>query len=298
MTQSRRRVPATGLRLACVLLTSSFPLHALAEWTVSTQARYRHDDNIGNAESSYDIVGDSIFGASFSLQNFVPLSAGYSLSVGADVGTELYGEHHGLSDTSVGLSLGLRKKWGLGAYAPWVRLGLAATRLNYDYGYRDGWLYRTGLSAGKRLGERWNIWAEYAYERRTASSQPELVPGISGDAYSQVNRNLLANAEFSWNEHTFLTVGALARNGDVVSTTEINVKLFAVSAGLAADPAFGDEAYAYKIGARSYGLTLGLGFAATRHALIGVGLQRLYTRGDGDNDYAKTILAVTWDYGF
>lgn len=281
-----------------MLLASSFPLHAFADWTFSTQARYRHDDNIGNAESSYDVVGDSIFGATGSLQNFLPLSDGYSLSVGADLGTERYDEHHGLSDTSLGATLSLRKKWGLGAYAPWVRLGLAATRLNYDYDYRNGWLYRTGLSAGKRLNERWNIWAEYAYERRTATSQPELVPGISGDAYSQVNRNLVANAEFSWNERTFLTVSALARNGDVVSTTEINFKLFAVSGGLAADPAFGDEAYAYKIGARSYGLTLGLGFAATRHSLIGVGVQRLYTRGDGDNSYAKTVLAVTWDTGF
>ncbi len=298
MTQSRRRIPAGGCRLACVLLASSIPLHAFAEWTVSTQARYRHDDNIGNAQSSPDVVGDSIFDATVSLLNFMPLSDGYSLSAGAALGDERYGEHHGLSDASLGATLALRKKWGLGAHAAWMRLGFAATRLNYDYDYRNGWLYRTGLSAGKRVGERWNFWAEYAYERRTAASQPAEVPGISGDAYSQVNRNLLADAEFSWNERTLLSIGALLRNGDVVSTTQANYKLFSAPEGLAADPAFGDEAYAYKIGARSYGLTLGLAFAATHHALLGAQLQRLYTRGDGDNNYAKTVLAVTWDYAF
>jgi hypothetical protein len=74
--------------------------------------------------------------------------------------------------------------------------------------------------------------------------------------------------------------------------------LFAASEALAADPAYGDGDYAYKIRARTFGLTLGLGFAATRHTLLGVGLQRLYTHGDGDNSYAKTVLALTWDAGF
>ncbi len=65
--------------------------------------------------------------------------------------------------------LSLKKKWGLGALAFWSRAGISVGRADYDDGYRDATLYCASLEVGKRLDERWNLWAKFSFDRRRAA---------------------------------------------------------------------------------------------------------------------------------
>jgi hypothetical protein len=104
--------------------------------------------------------------------------------------------------------------------------------------------------------------------------------------------------EYSLMENAYLSMGLLARHGDVVSTSTPNETVFYASSALAEDPAFGPNAYAYKLTGTTYGYRVGLSFSPTVHSLLGCGFKRFETHADGGNEYAKSIVEVTWNYQY
>ena len=298
---SPRRIPLSAATLTAVLsatLLACLPDLARSDWTLGTDALLRHDNNVGNAGNYDDIVGDTIVAARLSIFQLFPVGEDYSLSVGGELSGESYDRLKGLNNASLGGALAVKRKWGLGAYVPWARIGVSLARTDYNDDNRNATVYRTTLSAGERLDDRWNLWGEYAYERRAASSQPEVVPGISGDAYSQTSQKLTGNAEYALNERTFLAFGVLLRYGDVVSTAEPSLGIFTVSRAVAADPAFGPDDYAYKLTGTTLGFKVGINYSPTPHNLVGFGFERLDTHADGGNSYTKSIPEISWDYRF
>jgi hypothetical protein len=294
-----RASAATLGAYAALVVLGGVPLAAHGDWTLGAAAGVRHDDNVGNAQFSPDIVADTLIDAQLSIARLFPLDDGYTVTVGGDLGGESYHKLTGLNNVSLDAALALKKKWGLGALAPWARAAVSVARLSYDDSYRNAWDYRATLAAGRRLDERWNFWADYTYENRVASPQEEEVPGLSGDAYSQVSHSLGINLEYSLMESTYLAVGLLARQGDVVSTTlQPNATVYYVSTALADDPAFGPDAYAYKLTGTTYGYRVGLSYSPTVHSLLGCGFKRFETHADGGNEYANSIVEVTWDYRY
>jgi hypothetical protein len=296
MTSAWRTASALSA-LAAIAAIAPLPA-ARADWTLGTEAAVRHDDNVGNARLASDIVADTTIDARISLYRIVALDEGYSVTLGGDLGGEVYEHLSGLNNASLEAVFSLKKKWGLGAYVPWVRGGLSAGRLSYADSYRNAWIYRATLAAGRRIDDRWNLWAEYEYEDQAATPQPEEVPGLSGDAYSQRSHNLSANLEYSLTASTYLSAGVLARHGDVVSTSAPNYMIYAASLALAEDPAFGPDAYAYRVTGTTYGFRAGIHFSPTPHSLLGCEFERFETHADGGNNYSKSIPAITWDYAF
>ena len=293
-----RRKPWTLPAVACAALIGALAPTAHADWNLAVDARWRHDDNVGNAESPGDRLGDSITSARLGAFRFVPLSDGYSVNVGVDLSGEYYDRLHGLDNAGVEGAVALKKKWGLGPYAPWARIGASVTHTDYADSYRNASIYRATAAAGRRLDERWNLSADYEFERRSASTQPEEVPGISGDAYSQASHRLGLTAQFATSEHTHLTAGVFVRRGDVISTSEASLKVFYASRALAEDPAFGPEAYAYRLLATTVGFKVGVAYAPWTHQSIGFDFLRLDSHAGGGNDYTKSIPEITWVYSF
>jgi hypothetical protein len=297
MVRGRNTAAISRALLFAVSLTC-IPHSAFGDWITTVQAQERYDDNVGDAQSSDDIVSDFIVSADASVSQLFPLGDHYAVTVAGDLGGESYHRLDGLSNGYVGGAVALRRRWGLGAFAPWARLGMQATRSDYRDGYRNGWLTRASLAVGQRFDDRWNIHAEYAWERRTAATQPQEVAGISGDAFSQGSNNLSASVEYTWLENTYLTFGAVGRHGDVVSTTLDHYDLLSASRAIAPDPAFGSIAYAYKLTATTWGVNAGIRFAPMTHGMLGLEFQRLDAHADGGNYYLKSVLALTWNYGF
>jgi hypothetical protein len=285
--------------LTALVILAAAPTAAHADWSLSAAAGVNHDNNVGNAQAASDIVQDYALNAHLSLYQLVPLSGDWSLAVGADLTGEAYDQLDGLNNASIEGAVSLKKKWGLGALAPWVRAQISLGRAAYQDGYRDATLYSASLQFGKRIDERWNLSAQYSFERRAATPGPEVVPGHSADAFSLSGNNVGATVEFSLSERISLTAGALWRHGDVTSTSLIPWDyLFVVSTALAPDPTFGPDAYAYRLTGTTYGVKLGAEFFVTAHSTIGCGFERLETRAEGGNNYLKSVPEITWNYRF
>jgi hypothetical protein len=289
---------ANSAASAFFVLLAALPCTARSDWTPVAEASVRHDDNVGNAQSYSDIVADTTIGARLSIFQLFPMADGYSVTIGGGLSGESFHSLTGLNNASLDGVMALKKKWGVGAFAPWARLGISVARTDYDDSYRNAWIYRATLASGRRIDERWNLWAEYAFERRAASPQMEEVPGLSGDAYSQDGQSVGAHLEYSLNGSVFLVLGLSARHGDVVSTTEASYAIFAAARALAPDPAFGPEAYAYRLTGTTYGFHVGVNYSPTPHSVLGCGFERFDTHADGGITYTKSIPEITWNYSF
>ncbi len=271
---------------------------ARSDWILAASGVLNHDNNVGNAQNTASKFADSRAQAMASLLQQIPLGGGFSLSAGADLSGQIYDHVPGLNNASLQGLLSLRKKWGLGALAFWSRVGISVGRDDFDDGYRDATLYSASLEVGKRLDERWNLWAKYAFERRRAAPAESEIYGVSSDVFSQRGRSLLAGVEYSFSERMSLTLGSLLRHGDVISTTQPGAGIFTNSKAVAPDPTFGPGAYAYRLEGTTFGARLGMEYSLTTHNLIGIGFQRLDTHARGGNNYANSMPELTWNYQF
>src|ERR1700685_3278421 len=120
---------------AAFLVRGAVPLAAHGDWTLGAQAGVRHDDNVGNAQYSPDIVADTLYVARASIFRLFPLDDGYSMTVGGDLAGESYHRLTGLNNVSLDAAIALKKKWGLGALAPWARAAVSVARSSYDDSY-------------------------------------------------------------------------------------------------------------------------------------------------------------------
>ena len=86
----RGQVPAPALGAFAVLaLFGTMPYAAHGDWTLGGEAGFRHDNNVGNAQSSPDIVEDSVISARLPIFQLFPLDQGYSLTIAGDLSGEV-----------------------------------------------------------------------------------------------------------------------------------------------------------------------------------------------------------------
>jgi hypothetical protein len=290
-----RTLPA--LLVPVLLLGPAAP--ACAAWIFDADVGVVYEDNVTLAEMERDIKSDTALGTSISAGAWTVLGDLNTLSATADVSGNVYSRFSGLNSLALGGTVALRRKLGLGAEAPWVRMAGSAARLDYREDVRDGWRYRVGAGAGKRFGERWNVRADYVYERRMADHEIAIpFAGLPGDVFDQESHTFSLRGEFTYNEVLLIFATYALRLGDVASTTQRNPAIFAASTAVTPDPVFGPEAFAYKIDATVHILSFGLSFALGSHASLNVAYEHQIGLGHGGIDYRDNIVRASFLYSY
>jgi hypothetical protein len=288
-----------ALVLGLVVIEASGP--AQADWFGNAEARLLHDSNLTNGKFSDDIVSDSAFEISASAGNFIQLNNRDSLSIFGAFEAEDYKTYDGMDNLSLGINLVLKRKWALGLYAPWTSISASAARLEFKDDVRDGWLYQAQIGIGKRITERWDVWAEVALEKRTADENRVIDPGVSGSAFDQINRAFKVYGVYVFNEQSFMTLCYQIRSGDVVSTAReehSGSNFDSVMTAVTADPVFGPDAEAYRLHGTTQTFGARLNKSLPNNFLLGIEYQRHITHAKGNNNYYKIVPAITLTYSF
>ena len=280
------------------VLGACCPAAAMADWIADVEAGFLHDTNLNNAELKSDIRKDTALTASLSIGQFLQLTQSDSLTVTANVKGETYRHFSGMNNLVAGMTLSVRRKLAIGAAAPWVRVSASAARLDFQESVRDGWLYRAAIAAGKRFAQRWELQAEYSYEKRTGDHATRTVAALPGDVFDLTSHAVTLDARYSLSEKTLLFAAYTWREGDVVSTSAPNAKIFRASAALTRDPVFGPAARAYRLEAKSHTVSVGASQAISSHSAVNVSYQRQMTYAEGDNNYFKNIFAASYAHSF
>lgn len=273
-----------------------------AETFINVEAKLKHDNNLTSARYSQDIVGDSAVVLGASAGNYFQLDDYDSLRVQGELNAEAYNTYHGMNNISLGANLTLKRKWGLGLYEPWSAIALSAARLDYNNNVRDGWLYTAQIGAGKRITERWNLGVNLSLQKRTQDNELVITPGISGAPFNLTNHSIAFNADYAFNEYTFLTLDYQWQGGDVVASkitvSPLHASFDAVTTAETLDTAFGFVGEAYRLSGTKHLLGVGIHTEITPNCALGFEYQRSITYGAGGNNYYKSLPALTFFYSF
>jgi hypothetical protein len=292
----RKPVPAVMFVLSVLATGTSGP--ARAERISDFEGGVSYDNNLNNAKFRSDIHGDLAFSLGTSQGVFSQINDTDSVTLTGDLKGQSFHRFSGMSNLSLGATLGYRRKIGMGAMAPWLSASASAARLKFENEVRDGWQYAAVIRAGRRIDEHWDLNAEYRFEKRTGDNANPEVPGISGAVFDLRGHSLGLNAGYAWNDKTLLSMSYSYRDGDVVSTSRPNAGIFHVSSAIAEDPVFGEGAYAYRLRASTQLVSLRLSQAISGNASINLGLQRQFTYGDGGNPYYKNLVDLSYLHSF
>lgn len=284
----QRRLETSIWWLAAVIMLGAAGRADAGDLFYGVEAGLIYDNNVSRAPPGADVVGDSGLNANATLGAAYPIGAHDTLSLSANLRAAQFQRFHGLDVTAMGGTLSYRRKFGLGAYAPWAAVNGFLAAESYGNSVRDGQRSRLSLELGRRFGAQWDVSGGFTADRFDASKVQPALPQFSRDAFSIRGRSLFARAEYAWSERWLGYLGVSVRRGGVVSSNRPDPEILEYSSAVVADPAFGPGYVAYKLPGRTSGANFGASLALSRHASLNIGLTREITSSDGGFEYRST----------
>jgi len=293
MTYLHRRVADRRLLFAGAIVSAvAMPLRA--EWLVDVDAGVTYDDNLTRAQQSVDTRADFAFPIAVAARTPIALGGYDAVVFGADARAEAFARYHGLNNIAVGVSAEYRHKFDLGYAAPWLALTGSAAYYGYREDLRDGSRFSLRASAGKRFTEDFDASIGAFVDRRYASHDEPVVPGISGKPFDLRGHGAFATVGYACTEQLFLGATVSVRRGDVVSTTSRGFAIFAASTAIAEDKAFGDEIYAYRLRGTTLSASGTASWALSNHSSINLLYADERTRALNNLDYRSHAVSLRY----
>lgn len=279
------------LAIACLPLAHC----AQAAWVDDAALALRFDDNLSRGQLSRDIKGDTALVANVSKGTAYYAGGSDRLALSFKLSASAYRHYGGLDNVTAGLELAYGHKFGLGPYAPDLRLAAMATRLEYRDAQRDGWLYSGELALAKRLSPQLSMRLAYLYEQRTQDHVADrLRPSIPADVFNVAGQSLRIGGEYAFDGDYVVSAAYALRRGDVVSTTLRNRPVFLASDAISEDDVFGSRRFAYRMQAWTRSASVGVSRLFGDGASLTLGYEHHDSQAGGGVDYQSNLVSVTY----
>jgi hypothetical protein len=196
-----------------------------------------------------------------------------------------------MNSVALGGTASWGRKFGLGAFVPWTKVSASFAGEQYGESIRNGLRSNFMLRVGQRLSERLELSGGGSFERYRADDVVNVVPGLSGDAFSLLGRSVFARADYALNERWAGFAGVAARRGDVTASTRLNREIFEYSNAVTLDPAFGSDYIAYRLsGTTTWDFIAGASLALGDYSSANLAVARAITYASGGLEYQSTRI--------
>ncbi|MEO8566628.1 MAG: hypothetical protein ABI541_09625 [Betaproteobacteria bacterium] len=284
-----RRAPA-WVWLSMLLLCAAG--QARAEWFYDLRAGGLYDDNLTRAQKAADVRGDGAATLAATAGWFHAPSGSDGITLALEANSETYARFHGPSLVTIGGSAAYRHKFGLGRDVPWASITVSAAHDDYRGDIRDGGRLQARLEVGRRLTDNFDASFGIATDRRFASNDRPVVPGISGKAFDLRGLSVFARAAYDITDRLQVGGRAAVRRGDVESTTRQNLDIFLASDAIAADPTFGSDFYAYRLRGTTATANATLSWAISERSSLNLSYAVARTSAYDDLNYLSRIGTI------
>jgi hypothetical protein len=292
---ARRPRDAARARAAASVLLSMLLCaagQARAEWFYDVRPGGLYDDNLTRAQQAADVRGDGAATLAAAAGWFHAPSGGDGITLALEANSEAYARFHGLNLISIGGSAAYRHKFGLGRDVPWASISISAAHDDYRSDIRDGNRLEARLEVGSRLTDNFDASFGVATDRRFASNDRPVVPGISGKVFDLRGLSAFARAAYDITDRLQVGGRAAVRRGDVESTTRQNLDIFLASDAIAADPAFGSDFYAYRLRGTTATANATLSWALSERSSLNLSYAVARTTSYDDLNYLSRIGTI------
>lgn len=241
---------------SCLLALAPF---AHADDFASFESRLHRDNNVGNSRVKY-AVGDTSYSNSFNFGRVLATGEDpYLWTFAGKLSKDSYQRLEGLDRLEIAGNIDLKKKWGLGPYAPVFGANLSYGLQQYAQNDKDRRVQGLELRASKRLIDALNVTARIAAEIHHGNHNESVEENHSGAVYEGRNRSWQVAFDYTILNDKLITLSYGIRRGDLVVTTiSDSAAIYDVAKAIHPDPSFGLDRDAYRLDGEVK--TLGLGF--------------------------------------
>lgn len=290
--------PCTPAVLALITILAWRPGPAAAEEILRAEAGIVNHRNLSQATSRSDIVSDTALNLDLSAGRYHFFEDGNSIALNLDLRAAEYQRFHGMSNLALGASASFRTKFGVGSFAPWARASGSLMREAYRENIRDGWRSSFSLQVGRRLTESLDVSGGGSLERYDADHGLQVVPGVSGDAFSIRGHNLFMRTDYNLGERWAGYASVNLRRGEVVASTRLDPEIFEYSSAVTRDPAFGADYIAYRLFGKTWSFLAGMSWAVNPHASLNFDVTRAITYAADEIGYRNTQFNAIFAYRY
>ena len=264
-------------------------LHAVvaeAEWIIDAEGGLVYEDNLNRATRQADRKSDIALVPAGSIGYYFQLTDATSLLASADFKGSVYPHYDRLSNLAATVTLGVRHKFGLGAFAPWVRVFATGGALDYGDDVRDSAVVDFGFQVGKRLWDRFELQGGYVYESLDAGN------GV----FDGESHTVSLKGNIGLTDAIQLILGYAVRWGDLVVHR-------AATPGAALPPhsrivdTFDTPMLALRIDATTHLFSAAASYAFTPHAALTLGYQYQHSIGPVF-EYPNNVVRLSFGYSF
>lgn len=287
--------------LALVLL-AWFAGPVQAEWVESiaeAELGIAYDNNLNRSAFTEDEEEDHEFTGTVSVGRYYQVKDNTRFSITGDLGVRVLDQFTELNSASIGTTVTLHHKYGVGTDVPWVQGFASLSYLDVKDHARDSTIFDIGLRAGKRFMPRLDGQVEYFYRTRDGENGPVVDPSIDTDVFDQDFHKVSANLNFLATNRLLLSTGYSYRDGEFDSAcTPGNVgTVFALEdvKAIAFDDVFGG--CVYRLDGTLWTFSLGASYALGRETA----LLFTYQNNDGKADelhYSGKIYRISVGHHF
>lgn len=276
------------LYLVVLLLACAGPVQADATH-VDVELAAIHDDNLGRAESERDIFSDNILELGLTATRTILLTPNSGLRLRGGLHMAEHAKYTELNLMSANAGASFRIQPVSSYTAPWIELGVMLERQAFrNSDIRDGRVLVMEAIAGKRFTDRIGARAGISREQRWADN---------AKVFEWQNRRIFAMADYKLGLDSTLYASLSRIFGDQVFTTTPDPEFREYAKAIAKDPVFGARR-AYRMGAVSDALELGVSMPVNSSNTLDIGLRRFHSDADGGHIYDNTELRASWLYRF
>jgi hypothetical protein len=279
-----------------LLLAVGCSTYVCAQTYGDFQAGVFRDTNLSRAKLDRDIKADNAISIEGHLGRAFELRENLSASITGEARAEQYAHYKGLNNVTLGTTLGLKHKLGIGLTAPIIRYHASLARLSFDDSYRTGWKTTAGASITKRFNEKWELSTSFSFDHRWTDKELRLPPFFSGAAYDVTGRTLSIDANYTASEKWLVSFGIAQRRGEIASTGVHTKAIWDASTAWSKDFALGDDSY--RIDARTNMLNLAASYALSDRSSLNLSFARWLSRANGGFDYNNSIVRASFIYNF
>ena len=241
---------------------------AHGDWIRDFRGEVSYNDNLSNSNRAADERDDFSFAGHVGFGRFGELTDDLRLTVAANIDARAFARYDDFNSLTIGTTAALRYRFGLGAMAPFGRVEASGGYAAFQQSLQSGGRFRTGITVGKRLTERFTFDASYFYEN------------IGGEirVFDRFSHAFALNASFDLTERTRLSAGYELRTGEVVSyAVPPRPDIVALANDRRIVDTFGRPYVAYNFDAITNTLSLGVSQALTPLVSVNARYEWQYT---------------------
>ncbi len=269
------------------------------EWIADAQLSYASIDNLNLSAFSDDTQGDDQVALNGIVGRFYQFNGFTRMSFVLELDIEKYQEFDAMDNQQLGVNFGVRHKFGLGFYQPYVQFNASYRHKEVEWDANSMDTAFSSIEVGRHITDQLSLAASIDYTSTDGEAWTVIVPELSSEVFNQDFIHVSLFADYILSENWLVSGSYAHRQGDFQSSCSkenvaIVLEVEQVKA-ITSDPVFGG--CIYKLDGSSNIYSASLSYSLSSHSGLNFDIEHYQGKADV-LDYHRTSYSLSFNYRY